>query len=86
MALPKLGTITVRIHRPIPWQQAKTVTIKRMPSGKWYVCITVEVNVNERSKARDGRPVGVDMGVKNLVATSAGDYEDHPQFLRQSEN
>ncbi len=42
--LPKIGKLKIRFHREIDWRKAKTVTVKREPSGNWYVCVSVEVD------------------------------------------
>jgi putative transposase len=48
--------------------------------GRWYLsaCIAVP-NAEPRSKARD---VGIDLGLQDLVATSAGEKLSAPQFYR----
>ncbi len=83
--LPKLGKLKIRLHREIDWTRARTVTIKREPSGKWYVCITVEVELDEILKEAQERAVGIDLGVKNLATTSEGEFVEHPKFLQRLE-
>ena len=51
--------------------------------GRWYlnVCVAVSrVKPADRSKAR--RDVGIDLGLTDLVATSAGEKVSAPQFYR----
>ncbi len=83
--LPKLGKLKIRLHREIYWKRAKTVTIKREPSGKWYVCITTEVELDEILREAQERAVGIDLGVKNLATTSEGEFIEHPKFLQRLE-
>ncbi|EDP75525.1 RNA-guided endonuclease TnpB family protein [Hydrogenivirga sp. 128-5-R1-1] len=83
--LPKLGKLKIRLHKQIDWTRAKTVTIKREPSGKWYVCITVEVELEEILREAQERVVGIDLGVKNLATTSEGEFIQHPKFLQKLE-
>jgi putative transposase len=39
LTLPKIGKLKIRLHREIEWTKAKTVTVKRDFSGKWWVNI-----------------------------------------------
>ncbi|MDQ7037984.1 MAG: transposase, partial [Aquificota bacterium] len=83
--LPKLGKLKIRLHRDIDWSRARTVTVKREPSGKWYVCITVEIELDEVLREAQEKAVGIDLGVKNLATTSEGEFIEHPKFLRRLE-
>jgi putative transposase len=84
LILPGIGSIKIRLHRPIDWQQAKTVTVKRTPAGEWFVSIAVEQTLTPRL-ADNGRSTGVDVGVTSIVATSDETFMEHPKFLRKSE-
>ncbi len=79
--LPKLGKLKIRLNREIDWTKARTVTVKREPSGKWYVCVTVEAELDEVLREAHEKAVGIDLGVKNLVTTSEGEFIEHPKFL-----
>jgi len=83
--LPKLGKLKIRLHREIDWSKARTVTVKREPSGKWYVCVTVEIELDKIPKEAQEKAVGIDLGVKNLVTTSEGEFIEHPKFLQRLE-
>jgi putative transposase len=55
--------------------------------GRWYLnaCVAVSrAKPADRSKAR--RDVGIDLGLKDLVATSAGEKVSAPQFYRGLED
>ncbi|MDQ7040868.1 MAG: transposase [Rhodothermus sp.] len=83
--LPKLGKLKIRLHRDIDWSRARTVTVKREPSGKWYVCVTVEAELDEVLREAQEKAVGIDLGVKNLATTSEGEFIEHPKFLQRLE-
>jgi len=83
--LPKLGKLKVRLHREIDWTKARTVSVKREPSGKWYVCITLEAELDEILREAQEKAVGIDLGVKNLATTSEGEFIEHPRFLKRLE-
>jgi len=82
---PKLGKLKIRLHRKIDWSKAKTVTVKREPPGEWYVCVTVEAELDEVLREAQEKAVGIDLGVKNLATTSEGEFIEHPRFLQRLE-
>src|SRR5208283_1035066 len=84
LTLPGIGNLKIRLHRPIDWDNAKTVAVKRSPSGKWSVSITVELPMAP-SLADNGKRSGIDLGLKKHLALSDDSYVEYPKFLRQSE-
>lgn len=68
--LSKIGSVQIRIHRNIP-QDIKQITIIKSKSGKWYACVTCNVEA-EIPKINLTRSVGIDVGIKNLVYDSDG--------------
>ena len=89
--LPKIGKLKIRLHRDIDWTKAKTVTVKREPSGNWYVCVSVEIDLDqilkevERRVEKGAEAVGIDLGVKHLAVTSEEEFIEHPRFLQKLE-
>ncbi|HMK44014.1 MAG TPA: transposase, partial [Dissulfurispiraceae bacterium] len=84
ITLPGIGDIKIRLHRPVDWQNAKTVTVKRTSSGDWYVCISIEQALKPKL-SDNGKQTGVDVGLLKQVTTSDGSYTEHPKYFRQSE-
>ena len=83
ITLPKFGDIKVRVHRPIDWKKAKTVNLKKTPNGDWYVSVCIQATpIKPEGKEKI---VGVDLGLKELVTTSEGEYFPHPRCLKKSE-
>jgi putative transposase len=82
LKLSKIGALRIIQHRPIEGV-TKTLTIKRESSGKWYAIFACEVE----TKPIKGRlpAVGVDFGLKSIVALSDGTTIEAPQFYRKSE-
>jgi len=77
--LSKIGTIPIRYHRELPDTAViKEVTLKREPSGIWYVSFGFTVDDAELSEKKpvseleDGEVVGLDLGVNNYIHTSDG--------------
>ena len=87
--LPKIGKLKIGLHREIDWTKAKTVTVKREPSGNWYVCVSVDLNqmlkeAEERIRERE-KAIGIDLGIKHLAVTSEKEFIEHPKFLQKFE-
>jgi putative transposase len=87
--LSKIGDIPIRVHRQVE-EKVKQITIKRHSSGKWFACISVEVeeeisvnNVNNVIQ-REKRVIGIDVGVKHLLTDSNGRQIENPKFYEQS--
>ena len=61
----------------------KTVTVKKMPTGDWYLCITTDHEA-KRNYARTGKAVGIDFGFKDFLVLSDGTKIQSPEPLKQS--
>lgn len=61
----------------------KTVTVKKMPTGDWYLCVTTDHKA-KRDYARTGEAVGMDFGFKSFLVLSDGTKINSPEWLRQS--
>jgi putative transposase len=68
--------IPVRLHRGLPDHDAiKEVTLKKEPTGAWYVSFCIEMDAPEKLDVEDLQPddcVGLDLGVLNFVHDSDG--------------
>ncbi len=54
-------------------------TIRRQPSGKYFVSILVETEVKEKQKT--GSVVGIDVGLKDFAILSSGMVYENPIFF-----
>lgn len=82
--LSKIGTIKLRYHRPIPKiAKIKTCTIIRK-IDKFYVCFSLELPEVPQKKWFL-RPIGIDIGLSNLITLNNKEVKDNPRFLRESE-
>ena len=68
-------------RRPLP-NTAKGGSFVEDARGNWYVCLHVEVAADKHSGVD---AVGIDLGLKNLAATSDGDIFEAPQYFRRSQ-
>ncbi|GGM65814.1 putative transposase [Halarchaeum rubridurum] len=68
--------IPIRLHRSLPDHDAiKEVTLKKEPTGAWYVSFTIETDMPPKLAVEDidvADCVGLDLGVLNFVHDSDG--------------
>jgi putative transposase len=93
--LSKIGNVPIVFHRPFPKDsRLKTCAVVREPDGKWFASLVFEEIVplqNIQAVAGDFKttntktPIGVDLGLLSLIATSDGEKVEHPRFLRKAE-
>ena len=80
--LSKIGNVRIRQHREPP-EQIKTLTVKRMPSGKWYACFSCIVEAQPNEKPFED--VGIDVGLNSYAVLSDGTRIENPRFYRKEE-
>lgn len=80
LKLPKIGTVKVRISRPVPdgFVLKQCRVVKRV-SG-WYVMLVLQCDVNVPQPMPHGEPLGIDLGLLSFVATSNGELIHRPKF------
>ena len=79
--LPKMGLIKAVIHTPCRGN-VKSATFKQTKSGKYFVCITCEVDI--QPKPANDSQVGIDLGIKDFLTTSDGDKYEPFNSLKSS--
>lgn len=77
------GKINIKQHREIKGK-IKTLTLKRMPTGKWFACFVVE-ELPIQPKQNAGEKIGIDLGLKNFVTLSNGVKIENPCHLKKYE-
>ena len=82
LQLSKVGNIKIRLHREIQGQ-IKTLTVKRMPSGKWYACFSCKVETQPGEKPFED--VGIDVGLNSYAVLSDGTRIENPRLYRKLE-
>lgn len=80
--LPKVGWVKGVFHREIEGQM-KNATVSKTKSGRYFVSIQCEVEINVPEPNPDA--IGVDVGLKSFATLSDGNKIDAPKFLRKSE-
>ena len=81
--LPKVGWVRAVFHRPIEGQM-KNCTVTRTKSGKYFVSIQCEVEIDQPDY--QGDEVGIDLGLIDFATLSDGSQPiPTPRYLRQAE-
>lgn len=81
--LPKIGAITINLHRPIPEGfVVKQVRILKK-ADRWYASVNIQCDVNVPDPLPHGHPIGVDIGLEKFLATSDGVLVKPPKFFKQ---
>lgn len=80
--LPKLGLVKYAKSREVEGR-ILNATIRRNPSGKYFVSVLAEVGIDELPKT--GQEVGIDVGLKDFAILSNGVVARNPKFFRRLE-
>jgi putative transposase len=80
--LPKLGLVRFAKSREVHGK-ILNATIRRNPSGKYFVSIGTEVEVTELPKTESA--IGIDVGLKDFAILSDGTTYSNPKFFRTLE-
>jgi putative transposase len=79
LTIAKLGDLKVKWSRRVTCDPS-TVTVLRNPSGRYFVSLTVDVDV--APLAETGQTVGIDFGVARLATLSTGERIANPKHLQ----
>lgn len=80
--LPKLGLVKIKNSRTVQGD-IKRVTVSRTQSGKYFVSILCDVDIQEMPKV--DKKVGVDVGLKTFAVCSDGYEKENPKHFRKAE-
>jgi putative transposase len=83
--LSKIGDIKIKLHRPIEGK-IKTCTIRRVPTGKWFACFSVDMGEVVLPSWKGGSIVGIDVGLESFATLSNGEKIANPRFFREEES
>ena len=82
LILSKIESVRIKQHREIQGQ-IKTLTVKRMPSGKWFASFSCVVEAQPKEKPF--KDVGIDVGLNSYAVLSDGTRIENPRYYRNSE-
>ncbi|HJV30969.1 MAG TPA: IS200/IS605 family element RNA-guided endonuclease TnpB [Bacillales bacterium] len=80
--LPKMGWIRFAKSREVEGR-ILNATIRINPSGKYFISITAEVDIQALPKTQ--QEVGIDMGLKEFAILTQGEPIPNPHFLKKME-
>ena len=80
--LSKIGDIRLKQHRSLRGK-VKSLTVKLMPSGRWYACFSCIVE--DQPRKHQVPDVGIDVGLNSYAVLSDGTRIGNPRFYRKSE-
>lgn len=79
--LPKIGWVKMRQSRPLPdGAVVKQVRIVKRASG-FYAMLSLQQDIDIPEPQPHGNVIGVDVGIKSFLATSAGELVPNPRFF-----
>ena len=80
--LPVIGTLKTKVSR-MPKGRILNATITKTPSGKYFISLCVEEEVEP--KPNSGCMTGIDVGLKEFYTDSNGNTVDNPRTLKEYE-
>ena len=82
--LSKIDRVKVILHRPLEGT-VKTCTIKRTPTGKWYVYLSCDKIPMPDPLPKTGKVVGIDLGLLTYIQCSDGSKINKPRFFKEGQ-
>ena len=79
-----LGVVKAKIHRNCVGT-LRTVTVSRMPDGRYYASLLMDDGVKNPVTNEDGKAIGIDLGLLDFVVTSDGSKYQNPRHLKKHE-
>jgi putative transposase len=79
-----LGKVKAKIHRSVTGE-LKTVTLSKMPDGRYYASLLIEDSQLQRDISSDGKAIGIDLGLIDFAVTSDGSKYQNPKHLNKNE-
>ena len=80
-----LGIVAAKVHRPIAGQ-LKTVTVSKMPDGKYFASLLIDDSIDKPESSSDGKAIGIDLGITDFAITSDGSKYANPRHLKKHEH
>lgn len=84
LRLPKVGSVTAKVHRPIEGK-IKTVTVSLNRDGRYYAALCIDDGSENPTLSVEGKAVGIDLGLTHFAITSDGSKFDNPRHIAKHE-
>jgi len=82
--LPKLNWMKFKNSREIKGK-ILNVTIKQIPSGKYYIYVCCEINIIQKVTTILNNKIGIDLGIKEFAILSNGKKVNNPKYQKKYE-
>lgn len=82
LTLSKIGSIKIKQHRTIQGK-IKQVIVTKTKSGKWYACVTCQLDKTNIPMVNISNAVGIDVGITNFAYDSDGFVTPNPLNLKK---
>jgi putative transposase len=82
--LPKVGWVKAIVHRPVVGK-INSATVSKTKSGKYFVSLQCETEVQDPAPRTNDPEVGIDLGLKDFVTLSTGEKIEAPKFYCNGE-
>ncbi|MFB2976853.1 RNA-guided endonuclease InsQ/TnpB family protein [Microseira sp. BLCC-F43] len=80
----KLGIVKAKVHRDCVGT-LRTVTVSKMPDGRYYASLLMDDGVESPAINEDGKAIGIDLGLLDFAVTSDGSKYQNPRHLKKHE-
>ena len=84
LILPKLGKVYCKVSR-IPEGEFKSVTVSMTLSGEFYASCLFDEGKDKPELSKEGKAVGIDLGITHFAITSDGTKQGNPKHYRKHE-
>lgn len=82
--LPKIGK--VKMAEQLRFEGKIMSYIVNYKADQWHVCVQVDLRQSIKNCAKPNTKIGVDVGIKNIAATSEGHICKNPKYLKKRED
>ena len=82
LKLPKIGLVKIKQSRDFEGR-ILNATVSRTASGKYFVSLSVEQDIENLRQVNNGGQVGIDVGLKEFYSDSNGNTVANPRILRK---
>lgn len=82
--LPKLGLVKAKLSRSFDGRILHA-TVRHAASGKYFVSLCVEMDVDDLLRKNNGGQIGIDVGLKNFYTDDQGHAVANPHALQKLE-
>lgn len=83
--LPKIGIVKTKLSRMVEGRIINA-TVSQTASGKYFVSLCVEMDIDVHPGKGEGKQVGIDMGLKNFYTDDQGNKVASPHISKKTDN